>query len=116
MLLICYQNKGLSLYKEYTCIEDFKKDCPDIQPTYVFDISNGIAYNITASADEFNTICENYGFCPNDFNREFQIKQTRYVLKSFEPRNRKYKCIVYSPDTQKNYKMTPDYVHRYMYQ
>lgn len=116
MLLICYQKNGLNLYTECNSMENFKNKLPGIHPTYVFDVANEIIYNIMMGVDEFNQHCGRYGFEPSDYNRTFHDKKQNYILKGFHPRNRKYKCIVYSPDNKQTYKMTPEHVHRLMEQ
>ena len=68
--------------------------------------------NTDGKREIFEEQCKLYGFTPEDYNREFSIKNHTYRLIGFNPRAKKNFCTIQSTSTNALYSCHGDVVKR----
>ena len=119
MFIICYKTaKGEKAFAKDESAENFKKTNKDADIIYIFDEKQNIIFKEKTKEESFNNYAQYYGFTSSDYMRPLFLfdrttkQQEKMQLWGFSPQNRKYKCRVYCPVSNRYYRVTPSEVKK----
>ena len=97
-------------------VDYFKQQSPNIHITGVFKSSNELLSYETNEQSEFERVCRNYDFEPQDYRREVidPVSKKRRLLVGFQPERHKYKIRLYDPKADKIILCTLPYARKYI--
>lgn len=126
LLVICYTENGNKSFGEFQDIRQFTDNHPNTDINYIFDqteqlvlTNNGlktkadIIDKLTEISD-YNQLCIKYGFFQSEYKIQvrFPDRPGTYELFGFNPRNKKYKCLLREIDSGKLLKAEPSYLRK----
>lgn len=117
MIVICYEDIPAHKMRwiKADSIQQFEQIYPNFPIHMAFDETADLYGRDRQIEQYFYRECDKYQLKPTDLHKRFHTANGKtYELSGLNPKNKKYKCIIKDVDTEKRYKVSPEYVLKYL--